>query len=77
MTENAIADCWIMIERPVAAAMVCTKTPNESPNEIRIPFLRPCVKLSVKTKILSGPGIMVNKIEASKNESINPVDILF
>ena len=53
---------------PVAAAKVCTKTPEFNPNAIRIPFLAPLAILSVNTKILSGPGIIANKNDAKQNE---------
>jgi hypothetical protein len=70
---KVMADCWIMIDRPVAAARVWINTPVDKPNVMTIPFREPKVRLSVRTKRLSGPGISDRITEAAKNDKSNSI----
>lgn len=65
---KANSDCFKIKETPVAAASVWTKTPEFNPNAISIPFFAPFAMLSVRTKILSGPGIKAMRKDAKQND---------
>ena len=70
MTEKARADFWTSKDSPDAAATVWTIKPRLNPNEIANPLRFPLVKLSERTKMLSGPGISVKITDAIGQEAM-------
>ena len=66
ITEKATVDFWIIMESPVAAARVCMRIPRANPRDIEIPVFLPLLRLSVSTKMLSGPGIKISKMDAPR-----------
>ncbi len=58
------------MERPVAHRAVWTITPEANPSDTTNPRSRPRVALSVRTKILSGPGMSARAVAASAKFAI-------